>query len=156
MEVWDAGVVPGAGTYPIRSLLASAQLRHATVDTTISTGSTASVDVDAALSCTFIVPPSGRVIVMESGFANVVSELYSGIFSVREGVADVANSAQMMINSAGAVGVVYRKLFTGLAPGAVLTWKWGWRLTAAGTCNLYHGPTYGSLLMEVHDGSLAA
>lgn len=133
--------------------LATAVLRHASVDTTVSTTSTTAVAIDTAnLSCTFVGPASGFVIVRLQSYGLSVSTAYSQIWSlVTAAPADVALTAQSLINQVTGVHASY-SCRVAVTPGTAYTWRWAWRASAAGTVRVFHGPTFGALLMEVWPG----
>lgn len=132
-------------------LIGMASLRHASVDTTITTTSTTAVEIDSTnLSVTFTAPPSGKVLVRLSGYGTANNTAYSHVWSLRDSSpANVAGSAQSVINQIGGVVGVATLLISSLTPGTTYTWRWAWRVSSAGTINVYHGPIYGVLVMEV-------
>lgn len=129
---------------PTPRLLATAQRR----DGTTSPNSAAFVDVDAAnLVVAFTVPASGEVLVRLS--SSVETNNTGQQWNLREGAADVANSASNTIAYGAAqqlsIHASYSVKITGLTPGSVKTWKWGAnRSFGTGTCNI-NGPS----IMEV-------
>jgi hypothetical protein len=151
--------IPWAHTPTARDfdqLLQWAQLRHASVDTTVTlTGgsSTTETVIDATnLSCSFTAPPSGRVAVVMSAYGSIGANTYSMDWLVMDSSpAIVALTRQPVLNIAGGgICCNYRKVVVGLTPGNAYVWRWAWRTApGTGTINVYHGPTYGSLLMEV-------
>lgn len=149
-DVTISGKADLIAAIPVPGILGTAVVRHATVDTTVTTTSTVSVDLDAAnLAVTFTVPASGKVVVSQSAYGAVSAGAVSHVWSVRSGAADVAKTAQSCANSTQGTSGNSRQVISGLTPGAVLTYKWGWRVSAAGSAYIHHGPTYGALVMEV-------
>lgn len=123
--------------------------------TTYTTTSTSSVDADATnLTATFTVPASGRVIVRLSALGNGANMRWS----VREGSSDIAPVTQVT-NTTGANIMLSAPFYiTGLTPGTVKTYKWGFS-AATGTSTFYAGgtPTAGAATMEVWaDGDVSS
>lgn len=130
--------------------LGTAVLRHASVDTSVLRTSVAVGDLDAALAVTFTVPASGKVIVCMTAHCTSAGVGNGQIWSLRSGGGEVPLSDQNLSSSSSGQLASYREVFPGLTPGQVLTWRWGWRgVNAAGNNGVYHGPTYGALVMEV-------
>ena len=131
-------------------ILALAELRHATTDTTLSTSSTTFTDLDATnLVVTFTVPSSGAVLLSQTGVTRTSGTSLSVRFNARDSVGNVAGTEVAATVNSNRVGVVVLRSVSCLTPGAVLTWKWGWRVSASGTGTILHGPTFGAILMQV-------
>lgn len=94
-------------------------------------------DVDATnLAITFTTPPSGIVKVYFEMMTGANSAVEYGWWSVREGSAAVAGPFQV---SAQVGPVMVGKSFwiTGLVPGSVHTYKWGWKRGGSITFSMY-------------------
>lgn len=130
----------------------AATLRDGSTDTALAFTSTTPTLVDASLSISFTFPASGKVCVQMSAFTIVALNTYSGSWSLLDvSNAPVSNSAQLVTNVAvGATSGCYNCILTG-TPGASETFKWAAAVTASGTTTIYHGPTYGSLVMTITD-----
>lgn len=146
----DADAATARATLGISSpLLGSAQLRAGS-DTEIATSSTSLVDIDATnLKVDFTVPASGAVIVVLSSTTYMNGGGGRGIWGLRSGSSDVAASeSQVQWNVGGRWN--YRQKFTGLTPGASLSWKWAHRTNNASFgAAINTGPSFGGALMEV-------
>lgn len=139
-------------------LLAFKQYAAAVDGQTYVTTSTTLVDVDAAnLAVTFTVPASGSVLVRcgASMYTNAASA--GGYLGLRDAGGIIANSTQYMVSSQALNRVMYSKVFSGLTPGTVLTWKLGWKFAGTGggvNVSIFTGPTdNGPVVMEVYDAT---
>ncbi len=137
------------------SVLGVASLRHASVDTTINVTTTGLAVIDATnLSVTFVAPSNGIVLVECSGFCDTgptnAGALSFGVLD--SSPATVSKTLQLMTNVAagvGSVNLLYRTRATGLTAGTSYTWRWAAQVGSGQTGHVYHGPTYGELLMRV-------
>lgn len=149
----DAGAVMGpfgtSGPAAAGSLIAYKQYDPATAVTYPTTTTAAAVDT-TNLRVPFTVPASGSVLVVLSSRVNVASrDFYWTLFS---GGAQVADAEEHVVydNGADASRYSYRRVFSGLTPGASLTWDWAFRHAGAGsTSSLLVGGDHGAALMEV-------
>ena len=126
---------------------------------THSTTSTTAVDIDETnLAVTFTVPASGAVLVSLNALFRQSSETWLGGWSLREGSSEVTGAYAVMEGwTTAPAGVnrsnkrmTYRRRFTGLTPGASLTWKWAAK-TSGGTSTTTYGLSGGGqpAVMEV-------
>lgn len=129
----------GAAVYP-RALAFHRHVGGASVPTTSATYA----DVDAVnQAITFTVPADGRARIRITG--NVYVESGSPIgWNLRQGAADVADTAQQVAQQNGASFVVLRAVadfyLTGLTAGASVTYKLGHaRISGAGTVQTERG-----------------
>lgn len=116
---------------------------------TISTTSATFADVDATnVFVVFTTPPSGKVLISASARPSTATNTELS-WNLREGAADIANTAISIIYQAG-VQAVYRQLISGLTPGSAHTYKLGHARTfGSGTAQTLFGGSYGQTLMEV-------
>jgi hypothetical protein len=131
--------------------LASCTLKHATTDTVVGTTSGVLVDVDATnLVVTFTAPPSGKVKVIWTGGLPLSTGASNMVWAIREGTTTVTGS-QIFATHQNLPGPGYGEtVVSGLTPGQSYTWKWAWGMTGGGvTGNMYHGPAYGEMRMEI-------
>lgn len=120
------------------------------VVTDIAIASNVLTDVDATnLKITFTAPPSGRVLVVASGFAQAPAGQYM-VWGLRDGSSTVASSEESVVtNTNTGVRACYRFMASGLTAGTSYTWKLAHRATS-GTGFTSHGTTnYGPIVMEV-------
>lgn len=143
------------GEAPMAARLAAATLRHASVDTTVSTTSATPVDIDATnLQVTFTVPMSGEVELRRCALiaCGATSANYWGVRDLAN--VAVAGAIQEVLDTQGGPNNARFRIsdtvrITGLNPGDALTWKWTHRSTAAATLSIYHGPNFGAIEMSV-------
>ena len=122
-----------------------------------TTTSTTGADVDATnLAITFTVPPSGSVLfVLTARCYQSAGNYYSWMLRTTGG-ANVAGTACMIDgNASDDIRKTHRFVLTGLTPGASLTYRWGFAVSA-GTAHLLMGdsgalsPIAGPAVMEVY------
>jgi hypothetical protein len=139
-------------------LLAVTSYNPATSTTTSTTSSTPS-DVDATnLAVTFIAPASGKVRVKLTA-AQSAQTTSRGMWTLREGSAEVAGVAQAMSIATTVLRATASMLVTGLTPGQSYTWKWAfWSGDNTLSVSVRYGgtganATYGPAVMEVSEVS---
>lgn len=130
-------------------LLTSASYAHTTTITSTQTGANLD-DVNASnLVVSFVVPPSGAVIVSLSAVALcAIADNYYTRWGVNNGSTTVAEAR--VTAEASATRHACRFKVTGLTPGTATTWKWGHGVSAAGTTTLYSTSPFGAALMEIY------
>lgn len=125
------------------SLLASV---HDVAGAPVAATSASFVDVDATnLAATFTVPASGAVLVRVTARINVANA-NSYDWNLREGAADVAGTAQLVLyhDAGGSIQIRTTAVWklTGLTPGASKTYKLGHaRSFGTGTTDIRRGAT---------------
>ena len=148
----EYGTPAAAGPLAVTQYDPSSTVAHSTTSAT-------AVDIDASnLAVTFTVPASGAVLVSLNALFRQSSETWLGGWSLREGTSEVAAAYSVMEGwTAAPTGVhqsnkrlTYRRKFTGLTPGASLTWKWAAK-TSGGMSTTTYGLSGGGqpAVMEV-------
>lgn len=151
LKRWDGtSWVPSVGSPAGRTgPLAVKAHKAATNAATYSTNSTTLVNVDATnLAITFIVPPSGQVLVNLRASQSVGSGVNT-YWAVHDGTAVLQE--RLTASTTNDVAISAPFLLTGLTPGASKTLTWQWRVGGAATSYIYTGPNYGQAVMEVWD-----
>lgn len=121
-------------------------------DTTLASTTSASMgDMSAAnAAVTFDAPPSGSVVVRLSCLANAHTGgsqvMYWGL---RESTTTVATA---YVTNSGNRAERFETTFviTGLTPGSAHTYKAAWSVASGGNADVYTGPTFGKLVLEVY------
>lgn len=119
-----------------------------------TTSSTTAVDVDTDLVVTFTVPASGTVEVELQALAGLNGTVYDNLsWTLQEGSTTVAGPGVIVHGGSEANDVYTRKfVITGLTPGAVKTYTWGWQvLNAATVGRMYAGGVADQVIMTVRD-----
>lgn len=110
---------------------------------TVTTTSATFSDIDATnLAVSFVVPPSGQVLVRLNCFCSAAaSTTYD--WGLREGSTPVTGADAIMAFGLGSgqLRETVEFLITGLTPGAPKTWKWAHRLSSGSGAS---GVTYGN------------
>lgn len=118
----------------------------------VGTTSTTLSDLDATnLTATFIVPPSGAVLVRLSAttFTASGTTTYT-VWGLREGAATLPNTESRVYRGAVGIRCSLPIYVAGLTPGDTKTWKWGVATTVAGeNSETQFGANRGPGVMEV-------
>ena len=119
--------------------------------TLYTTTSTTFVDVDATnLAVTFIVPPSGRVMVRLTATCYVAAAGFAHYWGLRESTTILTPqyNATQSTNVESKSAVLH--VVSGLNPGDTKTWKWAYRVSGASTSGIRVGGS------QVNDAAGAA
>lgn len=97
----------------------------------ISATSTSPVDIDSSLAVPFTVPASGSVVVVMTATADAGgTATYRWTLTAAGTEIAVGNPRMMVAGTVGTFAHSYRRVFTGLTPGASLTWHWAHMVTS--------------------------
>lgn len=141
----DWGHGPFASDIPRAGMLLASKV-YEPANLTIDVTSTTGVDLDATnLAVTFVVPPSGSVLVRLTAGA-AMNSAANGWWTVREATTELKQG--LVADTTGIHGKTRAFVISGLAPGASLTYKWGGKV-ASGTLTNYIGTGHGPAVMEV-------
>lgn len=117
--------------------------------TSYSTSATSFADVDTSkLVISFAAPASGKVMVIQRGGIDKATTDGYVSWNLREGSADVPNTDRNIVYGVNDYHIGTNViLLSGLVPGQVYTYKWGWK-TANGTAYLSNSSISNSPVME--------